>query len=132
MFYREKPHPEAPELAPDRDGFLWLPNEAFGKAFCQNAQPEQAALLAATQRPIALACIKERSPRPAWKIKPSWYLAAQEDRMINPATQLFLSRRMGARTRSEMIDHAPLVTAPGLVVEMILEAVTGLVASPNN
>ena len=105
--------------------------KAFGKAFCQNAQPEQAALLAATQRPIALACIKEKSPRPAWKTKPSWYLVAQEDRMINPATQLFLSRRMGARTRSEMIDHTPLVTAPGLVVEMILEAVTSLVASPN-
>jgi hypothetical protein len=39
---------------------------------------------------------------------------------------------MGARARSEMIDHAPLVTAPGLVVEMILEAVTSLAPSPNN
>jgi pimeloyl-ACP methyl ester carboxylesterase len=131
VFYREKPHPEAPQLTPDRDGFLWLPNQAFGKAFCQHAQPEQAALLAATQRPIALACIQEKSPRPAWKTKPSWYMVAREDRMINPATQLFLSRRMGARTRFEMIDHTPLVTAPGLVVEMILEAVTSLVANAN-
>jgi hypothetical protein len=51
--------------------------------------------------------------------------------MINPATQLFLARRMGARTRSERIDHAPLVTAPELVVEMILEAVTSVTARPN-
>jgi len=29
VFYREKPHPEAPELAPDRDGFLWLPTEGI-------------------------------------------------------------------------------------------------------
>jgi pimeloyl-ACP methyl ester carboxylesterase len=126
VFYRERPHSEAPQLAPDRHGFLWMPDERFGTAFCQNASPEQAALLAATQRPIAVACIQERAPRPAWKTKPSWYLVAQEDRMINPATQLFLARRMGAQTRSEKIDHAPLVTAPELVVEMIVEAVTSV------
>ena len=123
VFYREKPHPDAPLLAPDRHGFVWIPHERFRSAFCQHASPEQAALLAATQRPIALACIQEKAPRPAWKAKPSWYLVAQEDRMISPATQLFLARRMGAQTRLEQTDHAPLVTAPDFVVEVILEAV---------
>ena len=132
VFYREKPHPEAPQLAPDRHGLLWMPDDRFGAAFCQNASPEQAALLAATQRPIALACIQEKAPRPAWKAKPSWYLVAQEDRMINPATQQFLAQRMGARTRSEQVDHTPLVTAPELVVESILQAVTSLAKTPNN
>jgi pimeloyl-ACP methyl ester carboxylesterase len=132
VFYREKPHPEAPQLAPDRHGFLWMPNDRFGIAFSQHASPEQAALLAATQRPIALACIQEKAPRPAWRAKPSWYLVAQEDRMINPATQQFLARRMGAQTKSEKVDHAPLVTAPELVVEIILQAVTGLATCPNN
>ena len=108
-----------------------MPDDRFGTAFSQHASPEQAALLAATQRPIALACIQEKAPRPAWKAKPSWYLVAQEDRMINPATQQFLARRMGAQTRSEKVDHAPLVTAPELVVEIILQAVTGLTARPN-
>jgi pimeloyl-ACP methyl ester carboxylesterase len=126
IFYREKPHPEAPKLAPDRHGFIWMPDEGFGNAFCQRASPEQSALLAATQRPIALACIQEKAPRSTWKTKPSRYLVAQEDRMINPATQLFLAQRMGAQIRSEKIDHTPLVTEPGLVVEMILEAVTSL------
>ena len=42
--------------------------------------------------------------------------------MINPATQLFLAQRMGAQIRSEGIDHTPLVTAPELVVDMILQA----------
>jgi pimeloyl-ACP methyl ester carboxylesterase len=125
VFYREKPHPEAPQLAPDRHGFIWMPDDRFGTAFCQDASPEQAALLAATQHPIALACIQEKAPRPAWQTKPSWYLVAQQDRMISPATQLFLARRMGAKTRSEKVDHTPLVTAPELVVEIILEAVTG-------
>jgi pimeloyl-ACP methyl ester carboxylesterase len=131
VFYREKPHREAPQLAPDRHGLLWMPDDRFGTAFSQNASPEQAELLAATQRPIALACIQEKAPRPAWRTRPSWYLVAQEDRMINPATQQFLARRMGARTRSEQVDHTPLVTAPELVVEFILQAVTGLADRPN-
>src|SRR5262249_35159245 len=130
-FYRNKPHPEAPQLAPDRHGFIWLPEERFGTAFCQNASPEQAALLAATQRPISISCIREKAPRPAWKMKPSRYLIAQDDRMISPATQLFLAQRMGAQIRSDRIDHTPLITAPELVVEMTLDAVTGATVRPN-
>jgi pimeloyl-ACP methyl ester carboxylesterase len=122
VFYREKPHPQAPPLVPDSQGFVWLADDAFAAAFCQHASPEQAALLAATQRPIALACIQEQAPAPAWKTKPSWYLVAEEDRMINPATQRFLAQRMGAESRSEKIDHMPLVTAPDTVVETILHA----------
>ena len=124
VFYREKQHPVAPQLAPDAHGFIWMPHEGFGAAFSQHAPPERVALFAATQRPIAVACIQEKSPKPAWKTKPSWYLVAQEDRMISPATQLFMARRMGAQVRSEKVDHTPLVTAPGLVVEMIVEAAT--------
>jgi hypothetical protein len=45
--------------------------------------------------------------------------------MINPATQLFMAKRMGARIRSENVDHAPLVSAPGPVIEMIIDAANG-------
>jgi pimeloyl-ACP methyl ester carboxylesterase len=131
IFYREKPHPEAPQLAPDKHGLLWMPDDRFGAAFSQHASPEQAALLAATQRPINLACIQEKAPRPAWRVKPSWYLIAEEDRMFNPATQQFLARRMGAQARSVSVDHTPLVTAPELVVEIILQAVTSSAMRPN-
>ncbi|MBV8409523.1 MAG: alpha/beta hydrolase [Alphaproteobacteria bacterium] len=123
VFYRDKPHPQAPQLAPDTHGFVWLPVDAFDVAFCQHASPQQAALLAATQRPINLACIQERAPTPTWRTKPSWYLVAQDDRMINPATQLFLAQRMAAEIRSAKVDHMPLVTAPDLVVETILASV---------
>lgn len=123
LFYREKPHPQAPQLAPDAHGFIWMPRPGFAAAFCQHAPPERTALLAATQRPIAVACIQEKAPRPAWKTKPSSYLLAQEDRMIDPATQLFMARRMGARIRSEKVDHAPLVSAPQPVIAAILDAV---------
>jgi pimeloyl-ACP methyl ester carboxylesterase len=123
LFYREKPHPQAPQLAPDAHGLIWMPREGFKTAFAQHASPQRTALFAATQRPIAVACIQEKAPRPAWKMKPSWYLLAEEDRMISPATQAFMAERMGGRIRSEKVDHTPLVTAPEPVIEMILDAV---------
>lgn len=128
VFYRDKASAQAPKLTPDGHGLLWMPEDSFGAAWCQNARPEEAALLAATQRPIAVAAIQEKAPKPVWKVKSSWYLVAEEDRMINPATQQFLARRMGAHIRSERVDHASLITAPGLVVGTVLEAVNSLTA----
>jgi pimeloyl-ACP methyl ester carboxylesterase len=132
VFYRDKPSPESPKLAPDNHGLLWMPADKFSTAWCQHARPEEAALLAAIQRPIAVAAIKEKAPKPAWKAKPSWFLIAQEDRMINPVTQQFLAHRMNARIRSEKVDHASPITAPELVVAMILQAVTGSAAHQNS
>jgi len=122
VFYREPPHPMAPTLAPDDAGIIWMPDAAFAAAFAHKASAEQIALLNATQRPIAVRCIQEPSPPPAWRQKPSWYLIAEEDRMIAAATQRFLADRMKANVRAEKLDHTPLVTAPTLVVEVILEA----------
>jgi pimeloyl-ACP methyl ester carboxylesterase len=57
IFYRAEPHPQAPVLAPDRHGLIWLPEEAFGRAFAQHASTLEQALLTATQWPIAVAGI---------------------------------------------------------------------------
>jgi len=127
VFYRGEPHPEAPHLAPDTRGFIWIPQMGFDAAFSQNASPERVVLLAATQRPIAAKCIQGKVPRPIWKVRPSWYLVAEEDRMINPTTQHFMAQRMGAHIRSEAVDHTPLVSAPESVTEVILEAIAGSV-----
>ena len=124
VFYRGKPHPKAPQLAPDANGLIWMPEDSFGDAFAQNASSDMIAILAATQRPIALPCIQETAPEPAWKTKPSWFLVAEEDRMINPETQHFMAGRMGAKICSHAVDHTPLVTAPQQVVDIILEAVS--------
>lgn len=53
VFYREESHPKAPKLAPDGDGFIWMPDEGFADAFAQNATPEQLTLCRAVQRPIS-------------------------------------------------------------------------------
>lgn len=122
VFYRTEPHPQAPQLAPDSHGLIYLPDPSFALAFAPNASPEEQTLLAAVQRPISPACITVAIQRPLWKDRPSWYLVAEQDRMIVHATQRFMAERMQARVRSHAVDHTPLVTAPSVVVDIIGEA----------
>ena len=124
VFYRTAPHPEAPKLVPDAHGLIWMPEEGFRRAVAHKASPDQIAIMAAVQRPIAVNCIQERAPAPAWKTTPSWWLLAEEDRMINPETQRFMAERTGAIIRSHPVDHTPMYTAPNLVIDVILEAST--------
>jgi pimeloyl-ACP methyl ester carboxylesterase len=123
VFYHAAPHPEAPRLAPDAHGLVWMPEEAFANAVAHKASPDQLAIMAAVQRPLAVHCIQEKAPAPAWKTKPSWYLIAEEDRMILEETQRFMAGRMGATICSHKVDHTPMYTAPDLVVDKILAAV---------
>lgn len=129
VFYRDPPHPQAPELEPDDKGWIWLPDNAFRMAFAQHATPQQHALLAAVQRPIVVGCIQQPVPKPGWRNLPAWYLVAAEDRMINPETQKFMAERMHARTHSHTFDHAPLITQPQAVTEILVEALQSVAAS---
>jgi len=122
VFYRDAPHPEAPKLTPDTNGLIWMPTDGFRRAVAHKASTDQTSIMAAVQRPIALACIQEAAPVPAWKTKPSWFLLAEEDRMINPKTQRFMADRMGAKVRSHHVDHTPMYTDPNLVIDVISEA----------
>lgn len=119
---------KAPLLAPDKDGVVWLPEHAFAEAFAQHASPEEQALLAAVQRPIAAACIGVAVGRPLWKDRPSWFLVAEQDCMINPDTQRFMAERMKAKLRSHPVDHTPGITAPGIVVDIIRDAIRAATA----
>lgn len=122
VFYRTAPHPEAPQLKPDAHGFIWMPEDGFGRAVAHKASPDQLAIMAAVQRPITVQCIQEKAPRPSWKTTPSWYLIAEEDRMIIPETQRFMADRMGAMIRLHAVDHTPMYRDPELVVNVILDA----------
>jgi pimeloyl-ACP methyl ester carboxylesterase len=122
VFYREAPSPEAPKMVPDSHGLVWMPDDAFHRALAQNASFDQARIAASVQRPFSVQCIKQPSPAPLWKSKPSWYLVAQEDRIISPKTQHFLADRMHATVRPHPVDHTPMYSAPAVVVDVILEA----------
>jgi pimeloyl-ACP methyl ester carboxylesterase len=129
IFYRAKPHPQAPLLAPDKHGVIWLPDHAFAEAFAQHAAAEEQTVLAAVQRPIAAACIGVAVGRPLWKDRPSWFLVAEQDRMIVAETQRFMAERMKAKVRSHPVDHTPAVTSPGAVVDIIRDAMRAIANS---
>jgi pimeloyl-ACP methyl ester carboxylesterase len=123
VLHMNVPHPMAPTLAPDNHGLIWLPTEAFAAAFAQNASAEEQVVLAAVQRPISPACISVPVRRPLWMDVPSWYLLAEQDRMIVPQTQRFMAERMRARISAHPVDHIPSVTAPGVVAELLTDVV---------
>ena len=123
VFYRAEPHAAAPKLAPDAHGLIYLPPDAFATAFAQNASAVDLTVLAAVQRPISPACITVPVPRPLWKDRPCWFLVAEQDRMIVAGNQRFMAERMHARIRSHAVDHAPIVTAPAVVLDVLREAI---------
>lgn len=129
VFTRTPPHPLAPKLDPDNHGLIYLPDTAFASAFAQDATAAEQAVLRAVQRPLSPACITVPVPRPLWKERPAWFLVAEQDRMIAGDNQRFMAERMKAHIRAHAVDHAPLVTAPGVVLSVVLEAVTEVTKS---
>lgn len=123
VFYRYEHDDKAPKLAPDSDGLIRLPDEAFGSAFAQHATSQEQQALAAAQLPISPACITVPVGPPLWKRVPAWYLLAEQDHMIPERTQRFMAERMQARISAYPVDHMPSVTAPELVVSVIVDAV---------
>ena len=77
VFYRIAPHPKAPRLAPDAYGLIWMPEEGFGyPGIAPRHMAGPVAVMAAVQRPIAVKCIQEKAPAPAWKTTPSWGISS--------------------------------------------------------
>lgn len=122
VFEREAAHAKAPALEPDEDGFLWLTVDAFRSAVAPDATAEETILMAANQKPIALKCLGEPMGRPAWKQKPSWFLIAENDRMVSPKTQRYLAERMHSAIVSLPADHFPMLSAPEAVCKLIRDA----------
>jgi pimeloyl-ACP methyl ester carboxylesterase len=122
VFYLNPNSPQAPKMVPDSHGFVWLPDDAFSQAITHKASVDESKIAAALQRPISVHCIQELAPAPAWKTTRSWYLVAEEDRMINPKTQRFMANRMSAKIHSYPVDHSPMISAPQSVIEVIIEA----------
>src|SRR5215469_13722185 len=122
VFHRVPPHPRDPRLQADADGFLWLTADDFRSAVAPDASASETALMAATQKPIALKCLGEPMTSPAWREKPSWFLIAEKDLMVSPDTQRFTAARMKSNVVSLPVDHTPLASKPAAVVDLITTA----------
>jgi pimeloyl-ACP methyl ester carboxylesterase len=118
------PYPGAP--AGDFDTYLKtgpdLPYPGFAQCFANGLPAGRAAMLAATQRPIAFSTGSDPSGIPAWQAIPSWSLIGTADHVIPPAEQLFMSERAHARITEVDSGHLSLISHPGAVTRVIIAA----------
>lgn len=114
-------------LVPDAGGMLYIDPAKFPAIFAGDLPPAQARAMAVAQKPIAQSIYGESSPGAAWKTIPSWYLVAQEDRVINPELERIYASRMNARTSEIRSSHVPFLSHPGEVARLIREAAVGII-----
>ncbi|WP_200872530.1 alpha/beta hydrolase [Cupriavidus sp. SK-4] len=115
----------APNLEPDSDGYLWLKSDKFHESFCQDLSPDDALVMAVTQKAPLASTFGDVITTPAWKKKPSWYQISSEDRMIAPENQLKMSARLNPRKVITLAaSHASLASKPAEVASLIDEAAT--------
>src|SRR6185437_7172764 len=76
---------------------LYLKPTLVPGCFANGLPASQAAVIAATQRPLAASAFGEPSGTPAWKTLPSWAVIGTGDKVITPAQQTFMAQRAGAR-----------------------------------
>ena len=94
----------------------------FHDVFAGDLPARQTSLLASAQRPLTLAAFKESSTAPAWKVLPTWYLVAADDRAIDPAAERFMAQRANAHTKEIRSSHATYLSHPTAVAKFIIEA----------
>jgi pimeloyl-ACP methyl ester carboxylesterase len=116
------PGAPVPPILPPQDGFLFLDREKFHASFAADVSPEQAAFMGDSQVPWGVNALGGSITEPAWRIKPSWYLIATEDRMIPPPAQRAMSERAGSTVTEVAASHSVYVSQPQAVVELIERA----------
>ncbi|MCH5676881.1 alpha/beta fold hydrolase [Streptomyces gilvus] len=117
---RPAPNPTAPQ---GQDADIYVKPEDFRAVFAADVPRNTAALMAATQRPLAYTAQTEPSGEPAWKTVPSWDLITLNDKAIPPAGQRFMAERAHARIETVNSSHAVMVSHPEAVEHIILDAV---------
>jgi pimeloyl-ACP methyl ester carboxylesterase len=105
----------------DADAYLDPAN--YHELFCQDLPAADAASLAATQRPAALATLGAPSGVPAWRSIQSWYLVSSSDRIIPPEAERFMAERAEAHTVEIESSHVAMMSHPDAVAKLVLDAV---------
>jgi pimeloyl-ACP methyl ester carboxylesterase len=102
----------------------------FPQQFAADVDPNVAALMALTQRPVAQQALVDglATREPAWRTLPSWFVWGAEDRNIPAEALRFMAKRAAGRGQREIggAGHALPASQPGPVAESILEAVAYL------
>jgi pimeloyl-ACP methyl ester carboxylesterase len=110
---------------PDGSSDLYIRQELYHQQFAADLSAAEAALAAATQRPLRDVALNEgAAPDPAWQHLPSWFLIPELDRNIPPQAQRFMAERAGAHEVVELpgASHSVPVSRPDDVADAILRA----------
>ncbi|MET8783950.1 alpha/beta hydrolase [Streptomyces sp. NPDC004589] len=105
---------------------LYIEPAKFHDQFAADVPEPVAALMAATQRPVAASALEEKASAAAWKTIPSFSLIATEDYNIPPAAQQFMAERAHAHTVEVKASHAVAVSRPDAVARLIEQAAQSL------
>ncbi|MBK4216812.1 alpha/beta hydrolase [Paracoccus caeni] len=103
---------------------LYIDQAKFHDQFAHDVPADQAALMAAGQRPITEAALTEKSGDPAWKSLPSYFVYGDGDKNIPAEALGFMAERAGSK-RTVVIEgasHVVMVSHPDAVAELIIEA----------
>jgi pimeloyl-ACP methyl ester carboxylesterase len=98
-------------------------------AFAGDLSDQEAALIAATQRPVAELAFSEPSGPPAWKDRPSWAVVATGDKAAGTDVIRSMAERAGAKVTELDGSHVIMISQPEAVTDVIMEAVA-TVGSP--
>ncbi|MEU5683631.1 alpha/beta hydrolase [Streptomyces venezuelae] len=116
------PGAPVPPILPPRDGFLFLDRDKFADAFAGDLPAAQAAFMADSQVPWGVDALSGAVVEPAWRVKPSWYLIATDDRMIPLAAQRAMSERTGSQVVEVAASHSVYLSQPDEVAALIRRA----------
>ena len=117
-----EPPPGMKQLQADSSGYLSLPAEAMVHYFAPDVPKEVTKLMAVSQVPINSKAFGERVTTAAWKTKPSYFIVAGNDGMMATDLQLTMAKKIGAKTVVLKTGHAPMLSKPQEVADVILEA----------
>ncbi|HVK49813.1 MAG TPA: alpha/beta hydrolase [Pseudobacter sp.] len=114
-------------LIKGKDGFDMIDPEKFAADFAGDLSPKKAGFMANAQMPVADLAFHAIIHDPAWRKKPSWYMVAQSDRIINPDLERMYAKRAGSKTvEIKGGSHAIFASRPKEVAKLINEAATSI------
>ena len=116
------PGAPVPPILPPVDGFLFLDRAKFADSFAADLPPDEAAFMADSQVPWGVEALNGTVTEPAWRIKPSWFLVATDDRMIPPPAQRAMSERAGSTVVEQAGSHSVYVSRPRATADLIKQA----------
>jgi len=62
----------------------------------------------------------------AWESRPSWYIVAEKDHMIDPAAQREAAKKIKATVTSLPTSHVPMLSRPQDVADVIIAAASSI------